>query len=156
MTDPDAASAAAVNGAERTGWPLWLYGTAVAALTIAFGVGIMAGLVWISGGSDDVACDGEIELGYAPDLAEQAAAEPIPQSIDARCRWWFSVDADGRLVAYRQSITGRDCDVVWNIAEDRWRCGADVVDETELEEWPSRIEDREDRRSMFVVDFGSP
>lgn len=155
MTDPEAAAPTSPASVERSGMPIWLYGCLVGVVTVAIGVGIMGGLVWISGGNDDATCEGEIELGFAPDIAEQAAAEPDPQAINTRCRWWYAVNPAGQLVAYRTMITGRDCDVLWDYNADVWRCDTEIIDESELEEWPSKIEDRDDRRTMFVVDFGS-
>ena len=138
----------------RTGMPLWLYGTLVAVVVVGIGLGVMAGLVWISDPGETVPCEGPIELGYAPDITEQAAAEPDPQFIDRRCRWWYAIDPNGRLVAYKNSVTGLDCQVGWDYDDDLWRCDGDVIDEALLEEWPSSIEDIDNRRSIFIVDFG--
>jgi hypothetical protein len=152
---PDATSDAPAPP-ERSGLPLWLYGTLVGVVVVALGIGVMVGLVWITDSDEAIACAGAIEMGYAPDISAAAAAEPDPQFIDERCKWWYAIDPAGDLVAYKTTITGRDCSVSWDYDDDLWRCGSQVIDESMLEQWPSRVVDLEDRPRTFVVDFGTP
>ena len=141
--------------APRDGMPVWLVGAVTAVTLVVGGLGIGLGLRWISGRGGEPSCDGRVEIGYAPKLAETAAAEPYFQAIDARCQFWLGIDDAGNPVAYKTSLRGKDC-VRWDLEVDVWRCGEEQVAVETLEEWPSSVEDLEDRPRTFVVDFGPP
>lgn len=135
--------------------PVWLVGVVTALALVVGGIGIGLGLRWISGRGGEPSCDGRVEIGYAPKLAETAAAEPFFQAIDARCQFWIGIDDAGDPVAYKTTLGGDDC-VRWDLEADVWRCDDEQIARDVLEEWPSSIEDLEDRPRTFVVDFGPP
>lgn len=134
--------------------PTWLFGLLVGATIVSLGVGVMLGLAWVTGRGDDRPCDGEVDVGYAPNLIEAAAVEPFFQAINERCQYWLAIDAGGDVVAYKTTLPGRDCSVRWDIELTSWRCGATAVDASDLERWPVRVDDTDDGPPTLVIDFG--
>ena len=122
-----------------------------AAVIVAVGFGVIAGLVWVSGRGGEPSCDGEVDLGYAPELIEAAEVEPFFQPIDDRCQYWLAVDDDGEVVAYKTRLPGRDCNVRWDIELESWRCGDVEIEPDELQRWPSRVANRDGTERLLLL-----
>lgn len=134
--------------------PTWLFGTIVAVVVVALGFATMWGLTWITGRGDEPACDGEVDLGYAPSLTEAAGVEPFFQAVNERCQFWLAIDGDSEVVAYKPTLPGRDCRVRWDIELERWSCGVEEVEPTDLEQWRLRVNEPTGGLPTLVIDFG--
>lgn len=133
--------------------PAWAFGVVAALVIMAVGLAVIWALVSIAGRGGEPSCDGEVDLGYAPELIQAARVEPFFQAVDDRCQFWLAVDEAGDVVAYKKQLPGRSCNVRWDIELQSWRCGDLAIDPADLQRWPARVEIR-DGLEHLLIDFG--
>jgi hypothetical protein len=131
----------------------FIVGTVLAIIAVGL---LIAGalLLTLRAGTTQPKCAGPIVVGIANSIRESVKESPVHNQFTSRCDYWAAVH-NGKLLAIKTSVPGRNCAVRWVDRLHSFVCGDATIGWSQLEYWPAREVNRPQQPGAWEIDFGA-